>query len=349
MEMVVRFDKELLNSFYKDQTSPLGRFGIILAISVYILTYLIESTSYVSVGTGSNKDLVLTLMTCSSLAAIYLVSLKLKTVFWFEFLVVFGSSILSMQHLFYHQESGGLGVNFFLASQLITSFCVTLLYVRPLVCAISLSTFSLLPISAAFTLKNCSYILQIDSLYFLFVGQVVAFVFANIIRNVAVDRYKLTKDFELASVTDPLTGVFNRRCLYQVAGALEGEKFSLVLIDIDHFKTINDDLGHDTGDKVLVEVSQIIKGSIENRSLFRVGGEEFLILIESEDPNIGFELSETIRLNVMESSIIEGRKVTISAGVVQKRTEESFDQAFRRVDINLYKSKNGGRNLITRS
>ena len=163
-------------------------------------------------------------------------------------------------------------------------------------------------------------------------------------------RSELQKQLQKASTTDPLTGLYNRRSLYQLVEQRLEDTATLILIDIDHFKDINDTFGHDVGDQVLVKVSSVITEVIGPKcQAFRVGGEEFLVIAQPADAELGNQLAENIRKRVEATPILGDHPVTISLGQTAKGSDETFDQALKRVDSYLYESKNQGRNRITRS
>src|SRR5215471_1394095 len=158
------------------------------------------------------------------------------------------------------------------------------------------------------------------------------------------------------AILDPLTGVFNRRHMERCLGdAIErqrrsGATASLLLIDVDHFKRINDQLGHATGDSVLKSIVSLVK----NRSrkldlLFRIGGEEFLLLLPDTQEAAGAVLAEQLRGSIAESSLLQDRRVTVSVGVGELRAGESPDAWMKHADDALYAAKKAGRNRVFRA
>ena len=157
--------------------------------------------------------------------------------------------------------------------------------------------------------------------------------------------------------TDQLTGAQNRRSFDEKLEAIFklGNKtdYSLVVLDIDHFKKINDSYGHTGGDAVLKHVASAI-GNIVRSDAFvaRTGGEEFAFIIKSKDENVVKTFCERVRTTVEAMSITSSKdnkpvKVTISlgAGVITKK--DTPDTIYDNVDKALYKSKNTGRNRTT--
>ena len=156
--------------------------------------------------------------------------------------------------------------------------------------------------------------------------------------------------------TDPLTGLSNRRCFIErfsrdLSIALR-QKFpiSLISIDIDHFKSINDEYGHAVGDQVLRQVSKIFKENIRLGDIVaRIGGEEFIILCLDSPRHEAKAFAERLRLQVEQSIFIvntEAHRITCSFGVIEADTEQSEEQILRVADEALYKAKESGRNRV---
>ena len=157
---------------------------------------------------------------------------------------------------------------------------------------------------------------------------------------------------ELAS-RDPLTGAHNRMALSssllrEVDLAQRQElPLSILVIDIDHFKSFNDQHGHAFGDDVLVAVSQTIANTVRRSDLvFRYGGEEFLILASHTAQEGAMLLAERIRENVAALQTVRGRdtRITVSIGVARLQDEEGADAFFERADKAMYAAKKEGRN-----
>jgi diguanylate cyclase (GGDEF)-like protein/hemerythrin-like metal-binding protein len=164
---------------------------------------------------------------------------------------------------------------------------------------------------------------------------------------------KKNEFLEKISNTDELTGVFNRHFLEQtvisemVRQNRYQEPLSMIMIDLDHFKKINDTYGHDIGDLVLLEVSCRIKKAIRDTDyLFRWGGEEFLILVPHTDLDGARNLAEKVRQTLISAPIATVGIVTGSFGVAERQIGESRKDWFRRVDQTMYRAKTNGRNRI---
>ncbi len=162
-----------------------------------------------------------------------------------------------------------------------------------------------------------------------------------------------TRQLEQMAITDGLTGVFNRRhIMYLLQTEIERAKRHLVpltvmMIDIDHFKKINDTFGHQFGDRVLVNVTGMIKRKIRNIDMIgRYGGEEFLVIFPNTDLKNALAIGERIResMTLLKSSK-HGFSVSISAGV-QTWKDHDAEGLIKETDGLLYTAKNKGRNRI---
>ncbi|MFK8051713.1 MAG: diguanylate cyclase [Woeseiaceae bacterium] len=169
----------------------------------------------------------------------------------------------------------------------------------------------------------------------------------------AYQTEKQRKQVQKLATLDPLTGAGNRRALRDRLADIvamhqrQKKNVSLLLIDLDHFKKINDDHGHAVGDDTLIGIVALLKQRIrETDSIYRFGGEEFLILAEQATSAVAASLAETLRVLVSETPIIDERQVTISVGVAQLHQSESTDDWLKRADVALYQAKENGRNAV---
>jgi diguanylate cyclase (GGDEF)-like protein len=118
-------------------------------------------------------------------------------------------------------------------------------------------------------------------------------------------------------------------------------------MDVDYFKKINDELGHDIGDDVLVQLGVFLKDSLRGSDkVFRIGGEEFLILLYNTNEANGIEIAEKLRKDVENLSLIPDRTVTVSIGVAGQNSVRDWKQWMKICDKNLYEAKNSGRNRV---
>ncbi|MCU9613159.1 sensor domain-containing diguanylate cyclase [Caldibacillus lycopersici] len=153
------------------------------------------------------------------------------------------------------------------------------------------------------------------------------------------------------AMTDPLTKLPNRRSLNTVMDRLVNDKqlFTLISIDIDHFKSINDTYGHQAGDEVLRDFAQTVQSVIRKTNrLFRYGGEEFVLILPNTKTEKAYYLAEMIRITIANSMSPIGKPITISIGISEFPAHaESYEKIFRNADIALYQSKIEGRNRTT--
>lgn len=159
------------------------------------------------------------------------------------------------------------------------------------------------------------------------------------------------KELEHTNITDPLTKIRNR---YYYNEQIKKESananryfypLALVLFDIDHFKSINDNYGHDVGDNVLVEYTRLISSHLRNGDIFcRIGGEEFTLILPHTNMAGAYKIADKLR------ALIEAHKkimpITMSFGVVEYTKGEDLEVMFKRADEALYEAKNLGRNRV---
>lgn len=155
------------------------------------------------------------------------------------------------------------------------------------------------------------------------------------------------------ATTDPLTGVWNRRGFEQVAHtqASQAQRYnhdvSILMFDIDHFKLVNDNFGHQTGDQVLLQLTQLIGRALRDTDvLARWGGEEFVVIMPQCGAPEALLLAEKLRALVAGHSFAEVGTVTVSLGAAHYKSDETLDCWFKRVDLALYEAKAGGRNTV---
>lgn len=153
---------------------------------------------------------------------------------------------------------------------------------------------------------------------------------------------------------DPLTGAVNRggfkAILARYLARLEASRpLSLILFDLDHFKTLNDRFGHNTGDAVLQQFVEILKANLRRQdSIYRYGGEEFAVLVEG-DVDAAFRVAEELRRAIAEHPFLDDYAITVSAGVAQATTRDTQRSLVGRADEALYRAKRNGRDRCERA
>ena len=152
---------------------------------------------------------------------------------------------------------------------------------------------------------------------------------------------------------DPLTGLLNRTSLrdrLERAIVARHSRFvpaALLAIDLDHFKRVNDRFGHDTGDAVLCEVARTLRATVRGSdAAFRLGGEEFLVVLDGIAESAACERAEEIRRTIERASILQHHSVTVSVGVAVLRKSDDRGSWTRRADARLYAAKHAGRNRV---
>src|SRR5471030_75751 len=167
------------------------------------------------------------------------------------------------------------------------------------------------------------------------------------------EQKRLEQELEHAALRDALTGLGNRRQFMQLVENARTQNpqrthnFSLMLVDADHFKAINDEHGHNTGDDALVMLARTLETGIrESDTVFRWGGEEFLILLPLTPLEGAMHVAEDLREAVQQLSRPGLPALTVSVGVAQYEAGEDFTSLFKRVDDALYRAKTSGRNQV---
>lgn len=164
---------------------------------------------------------------------------------------------------------------------------------------------------------------------------------------------KLQEKLRESSIKDPMTKVFNRsqidvylqQCLDTQAKT--NTSSCLAMLDIDKFKQINDTLGHDVGDQVIIEAAKLMTAMPgQSAVIFRLGGDEFLILFREISLKEAVERTEHLRKNIASHSFIEQKTVTVSAGVADSSSTDSINTWLKRADQHLYRAKQEGRNQV---
>lgn len=162
------------------------------------------------------------------------------------------------------------------------------------------------------------------------------------------------RELQRLATTDSLTGAANRRTLNdQLALAItEFEKISrqygLLLLDLDHFKQVNDNYGHKVGDQILIELVPVLQSMLrQSDQVFRFGGEEFVVLVADIKPVDLERLVEKLRLGVQRKiALPDGSEITTSIGAAMQKADESWEAWLHRADLALYEAKHQGRNRV---
>ena len=169
--------------------------------------------------------------------------------------------------------------------------------------------------------------------------------YTSLFYELELDAIKNKLDY--SSTHDPLTGLYNRRFLYDAIAKGKESQISIILLDIDNFKKINDKFGHDKGDEILIQLSSCIQEEKEySFHPVRWGGEEFIIYYKDLDIDSAYECARHLCQLISEKIILpDNTPVTVTAGLAYgKRTE--FDSVLKKADEYLYMGKKCGKNCI---
>ena len=180
----------------------------------------------------------------------------------------------------------------------------------------------------------------------------------NVLRT-QKDTIQLSRDVEKLrdlAYRDEMTGLLNRRAFFDRANAefemakSSKEPLSIAILDIDHFKSINDEYGHPKGDEVLKAFGKLLKGSLRLHDVVgRIGGEEFAVCLPNSKPMNAYGTFERLRTKLCKEHLLSGddgeiRPVTVSIGIVGLTDQKELDSLMILADMALYRAKNQGRN-----
>jgi diguanylate cyclase (GGDEF)-like protein len=187
------------------------------------------------------------------------------------------------------------------------------------------------------------------------VGMIGCYGTERVLRTAYLDR----RTVERIAAQDSLTGLLNRRAFFGFADAevarcrREGAPVSAVMVDIDHFKHINDTYGHAAGDRVLQQVATTLRDELRpSDHVCRYGGEEFLALLPDTTASDSFKVGERLRCAIHEASVnsLEPEPIEVTASVgsatIALDTGETLEQLLRSADDALYRAKRSGRNIV---
>lgn len=188
------------------------------------------------------------------------------------------------------------------------------------------------------------------------VAQVIYVMVLLAISRLRADYYRSEAKVELmrqVAATDPLTGLLNRRAMADHLAASHAlvqrgaQPMSVILLDADHFKQINDRAGHAAGDQVLIKLSALLRGQLRGSDrIARWGGEEFLVMAPATGLHAAHELAERIRRAIAAAEWGHGLAVTVSLGVAECRPQDTVDGLLARADRALYAAKASGRDHV---
>lgn len=173
----------------------------------------------------------------------------------------------------------------------------------------------------------------------------------------AVRQFRRSRKLHRMAMTDPLTGIANRRHIEQLArraldhAGANGEPLCVLVLDVDHFKAVNDAFGHAVGDQVLVRIAQACKQALRQFDMLgRLGGEEFLVVLPDTSLDVALQIAERLRRKVEAlplGNLAPGLQITASVGAAQAEHEsDDLPELVRRADTAMYRAKDAGRNRV---
>jgi diguanylate cyclase (GGDEF)-like protein len=161
------------------------------------------------------------------------------------------------------------------------------------------------------------------------------------------------KVYRTMSQQDPLTGIFNRKMFFdELEREVErcsryGQNLSLIMLDVDFFKEVNDNYGHQAGDRVLIEITNIINSAIRKTDVFaRYGGEEFVILMPGTNLSGARDIAERLKDTIADYYFEDCGRITCSFGIGEYLETDNIDSFVHKADIALYLAKEAGRNSV---
>lgn len=173
----------------------------------------------------------------------------------------------------------------------------------------------------------------------------------------ALRQFRRSRKLHRMAMTDPLTGIANRRHIEQLArraldhAGATGEPLCVLVLDVDHFKTVNDAFGHAVGDQVLMRVAQACKQALRRFDMMgRLGGEEFLVVLPDTSMDVAMQIAERLRGKVESlplGNLAPGLEITASVGAAEAEHEvDDLPELVRRADTAMYRAKDAGRNRV---
>ncbi|GEM46352.1 diguanylate cyclase domain-containing protein [Deinococcus cellulosilyticus] len=207
-------------------------------------------------------------------------------------------------------------------------------------CALSLFAYHL---PWAFSPRRAELLLvMLPSVLFNMLG----FAIAMMVIRSRILYLKATHHLRTEAQTDPLTGIYNRRQFeMDMPGLNPGD--SLLLLDLDHFKQVNDRHGHQTGDRVLQEFTALLQSCTRNRDrVYRIGGEEFLVVLRAVTPAGSARIAERIRSQVAAHAFEAVGQLTVSGGWCMLQQDRAVEDTLQQADHFLYQAKQQGRNQM---
>lgn len=310
----------------------LSLIGLLLAFINLVLT----SPTFPKVTLG-------VLQLCYSLLSLYLLKLALNNrhkkwhahlyIYVLTALVIFAINIARLESFLFCWALTLPTIYFLLLGKKAANIPTTILFLSAIYDILNKSNFSFSPPIVNFI---CSF----------FIIWVVSYVYEK-------NREYSELDLQKLALLDPLTQSYNRLALAkkfnQLSQATRGDSFCILILDIDFFKEVNDTFGHEAGDIILQGFAEFIRKIAKSENAFRIGGEEFCIIVETDEIIRAVAVAESIRQTLSEHPFIfEGKTltVTVSIGVAKFQPNMTLSNLLAKGDAQLYVAKRAGRNRV---
>jgi diguanylate cyclase (GGDEF)-like protein len=363
----IQFDKDTEKLYLHSRNTssiPLARFGALAAICIYFITALLEAYVFLAIDRHNSPWFLTTSITASTILLLYALTFTAYFSTRLDTIVILSAIVLTCQHSFYFSYYLIYPAFSFAFSQAIVINLLAI--IAPSFTTILRSGFIVLLLPLVLNaLFDLGQIILFETYYFLVMCVAVTALISRLLEKINREAFLLKQELQLdkklmedLANKDPLTNCFNRRYFNQI-GEMEyqrsirfGHPLSLIMIDIDHFKVINDKYGHPAGDIIISAIAKNCLNSIRTIDTFaRFGGEEFAILVPESDLESAQLLAERLRkkIETLDFDINNNTraKVTISLGVANLTASDSnLSNLISRADEALYQAKKAGRNKV---
>ncbi len=379
--MQLKFDsiqqEKEFQALHSEEQLNSRRFFIVFGVILYLVFIVLDR--YMLVGQPKLLNyfivlrLILAIIGSISLMTTFIPILKRYFIISLKILVLYaGGAVIAMIIL----SDGITSLTYPAGVMIVISFLY--IFSLPFKCSFIIGWILILGYNIAAILNQSSLTLILNSNFFLISSNITGLFFLYYLEKKSRDSFllnhRLTQAYDEIkhlALTDPLTGVKNRRYFQEVISEdlekintlyeqnfLEKRNqnicYGLLMLDIDHFKKVNDQLGHSAGDQVLKQVSKVIKEEVRHDDIVvRWGGEEFLVILKNINPHHLNSVAQKVKKKIEAHDFIYDEqnhfvKKTVSMGVVPFPFNHiSLEEAIKFADYALYHSKDSGRNRVT--
>ncbi len=283
------------------------------------------------------------------MAAIARITCSLKAIDWHSYAAVTFIFFFSIGNIF---NSVGLErpISWVLPAIISVSLCVSPFWVSLkffIIGAVSCWTPALIFASYATKTREDT----VETVLYAVSGLMTSYILHIMYNAIRTDQFFLERKLENLASRDPLTGIPNRRKFMESAEKeIQSNKsacttLTILFLDVDNFKSINDEFGHEVGDSVLQQVGKALSGNVLGNIYGRLGGEEFSVMHKAIDPDSAIRLAENIRKAILRIPLINGN-ISVSIGVSQVGPDYNLADALRRADEAMLRAKRNGKNRV---